>query len=72
MIPEVGRSENQTCQKNTTGQIPDKNRSKNLTVYGQEIRPRINIEDRDIKVYRNGNSSIDLEAPDTFEGRNTL
>lgn len=57
---------------NTTGQVLVKDRSNNRTGSSQEIRPRINIVDRYIKSYRNGNSSIDLEAPDTFEGRNTL
>lgn len=58
--------------KGLTGQIPDKVRSKNLTGGGQKIRPQENIVDRYIKTYRYGNSSIDLEAPDSFEGRNTL
>ena len=55
-----------------TGQIPVNDRSSNPTGTGQENRPRIDIVDRYIKIHRYGNSSIDLEAPDTFKGRNTL
>lgn len=55
-----------------TGQVSVKDKSSNQTGTGQENRPRIDIVDRYIKIHRYGNSSIDLEAPDTFKGRNTL
>lgn len=55
-----------------TGQVSVKDRSRNQTITGQEKRPRIDIVDRYIKIHKYGNSSIDLEAPDTFKGRNTL
>lgn len=46
-------------------------RSKKFTNKGKENRPHIDKIDIDIK-RKNGNSAIDLEAPDSFRGKTTL